>query len=97
MGTTCKECHNQWTTNASTHDNASPTYESICFDTARNPPAAVYPSALGYTVGTNTCNNLYCHSDGQLHSDFAATRAWMTGQRRPTGARRTWAAMPATA
>jgi len=81
----CRECHNQWT-NAATHNTtASPTYESVWFDSARNPDAAVYPSTAGYTVATSTCNNLYCHSDGQRHQagGSVGSPVWMTGAQTP--------------
>ena len=80
----CRECHNQWTS-AATHSTATPTFESIWFDPARNPDAALYPSASGYTVASSTCNSLYCHSDGQRHQvgGSVGTAVWMTGQQTP--------------
>jgi predicted CxxxxCH...CXXCH cytochrome family protein len=89
-GYSCKECHFQWTSVA-THNTATPTFESIWFDPARNPDAALYPSAAGYTVGTyptgSVCNNLYCHSDGQRHQAGGSVASpgpqWMTGQQTP--------------
>jgi len=86
LGYGCRECHYQYS-NPSTHDTAAPTYESIWFDPARNPDAATAPSTADYTVATSTCNNLYCHSDGQRHAGAGTSSAgsaqWMATQTTP--------------
>ena len=54
---------------------------------ATNPDAAIYPSAAGYTVGTSTCNLVYCHSDGQRHvgagTSSTGSAQWMATQTTP--------------
>ena len=74
-GYPCQACHLDYTS-SSTHNTTTKTYQSLNFDPARN------PASPSYTAGTATCNNLYCHSDGQSAASVGSAQ-WMTGTNTP--------------
>ncbi|MEW6487608.1 MAG: CxxxxCH/CxxCH domain-containing protein [Thermodesulfobacteriota bacterium] len=69
-GYACQTCHLDYTSSA-THNTDPKTYQSLNFDTAANPSGT-------YDVGAATCNNLYCHSDGQSGASVGSVQ-WMSG------------------
>jgi predicted CxxxxCH...CXXCH cytochrome family protein len=76
MSYSCDECHQMGTDNA-THDTTPRSYESVWFNSGKNPSRTAYPSTVDYTTATSTCNNLYCHSSGSSTSAKGSIQ-WMS-------------------
>ena len=81
----CSKCHNNWAEHNTDSDgdgSPPPTFQSVVFD-AMNPTGSYTGGA--FNAGDKTCNNLYCHSNGQSGA-AVGNQQWMATPTTPNWA-----------